>query len=229
MEYYIKGEVNVRYQLINKPNENFSTIQQILYNRGIAEDKISHYINLSDQDINSFLLLGEENLKEALSRILHAITFKKKTLIIVDCDCDGYTSAALLINYLYKIFPTWVENYVDWYMHDSKQHGLSDCIDFILERQYELILCPDSSSNDYDKHQLLAENNIDVIVLDHHLADHISPNAVIVNNQLSDYPNKELSGVGIVWQFCRYIDSILEVNYADDFLDLVALGLNLLG
>ena len=224
MEYYIKGEVNVRYQLINKPNENFSTIQQILYNRGIAESKISHYINLSDQDINSFLLLGEENLKEALSRILHAITLKKKTLIIVDCDCDGYTSAALLINYLYKIFPTWVENYVDWYMHDSKQHGLSDCIDFILERQYELILCPDSSSNDYDKHQLLAENNIDVIVLDHHLADHISPNAVIVNNQLSDYPNKELSGVGIVWQFCRYIDSILEINYADDFLDLVALG-----
>ena len=224
MEYYIKGEVNVRYQLINKPNENFSTIQQILYNRGIAKDKISHYINLSDQDINSFLLLGEENLKEALSRILHAITLKKKTLIIVDCDCDGYTSAALLINYLYKIFPTWVENYVDWYMHDSKQHGLSDCIDFILERQYELILCPDSSSNDYNKHQLLAENNIDVIVLDHHLADHISPNAVIVNNQLSDYPNKELSGVGIVWQFCRYIDSILEVNYADDFLDLVALG-----
>ena len=224
MEYYIKGEVNVRYQLINKPNENFSTIQQILYNRGIAENKISHYINLSDQDINSFLLLGEENLKEALSRILHAITFKKKTLIIVDCDCDGYTSAALLINYLYKIFPTWVESYVDWYMHDSKQHGLSDCIDFILERQYKLILCPDSSSNDYDKHQLLAENNIDVIVLDHHLADHISPNAVIVNNQLSDYPNKELSGVGIVWQFCRYIDSILKVNYADDFLDLVALG-----
>ena len=214
----------MRYQLINKPNENFSTIQQILYNRGIAENKISHYINLSDQDINSFLLLGEENLKEALSRILHAITLKKKTLIIVDCDCDGYTSAALLINYLYKIFPTWVESYVDWYMHDSKQHGLSDCIDFILERQYELILCPDSSSNDYDKHQLLAENNIDVVVLDHHLADHISPNAVIVNNQLSDYPNKELSGVGIVWQFCRYIDSILEVNYADDFLDLVALG-----
>ena len=214
----------MRYQLINKPNENFSTIQQILFNRGIAENKISHYINLSDQDINSFLLLGEENLKEALSRILHAITLKKKTLIIVDCDCDGYTSAALLINYLYKIFPTWVESYVDWYMHDSKQHGLSDCIDFILERQYELILCPDSSSNDYDKHQLLAENNIDVVVLDHHLADHISPNAVIVNNQLSDYPNKELSGVGIVWQFCRYIDSILEVNYADDFLDLVALG-----
>ena len=34
-----------------------------------------------------------------------------------------------------------------------------------------------------------------------------------------------MSGVGIVWQFCRYIDKILEVNYANEYLDLVALGL----
>ena len=38
----------MKYQLINKPNENFSAMQQILYNRGIAEQDILHYINLSD-------------------------------------------------------------------------------------------------------------------------------------------------------------------------------------
>lgn len=38
----------MKYELINKPNQNFSTIQQILYNRGITENEISHYINLSD-------------------------------------------------------------------------------------------------------------------------------------------------------------------------------------
>jgi hypothetical protein len=38
----------MKYELINKPNENFSTIQQILYNRGIAKDEILHYVNLSD-------------------------------------------------------------------------------------------------------------------------------------------------------------------------------------
>ena len=56
------------------------------------------------------------------------------------------------------------------------------------------------------------------------MADHISENAITINNQLSEYPNKELSGVGVVWQFCRYIDSQLNINFADDFLDLVALG-----
>lgn len=219
----------MKYQLINKPNQNFSTIQQILYNRGINQNQILHYMNLSDQDINSPSLLGEEKLKEALAHILTAVTFNKKALIIVDCDCDGYTSAALLINYLNNLFPIWVENCLDWYMHEGKQHGLNDCMDYILQNDYFLIICPDSSSNDYKEHETLKNKNIDVIILDHHLADHISEHAIVINNQLSDYPNKELSGVGVVWQFCRFIDSIIETNYSNNFLDLVALGLKRLG
>ena len=215
----------MKYELINKPNKNFSTIQQILYNRGIAENEILHYINLSDKDINSPLLLGQENLKQGLSLILNTIKKNDNAMIIVDCDCDGYTSAALLINYLYLLFPTWVTNNLNWIMHDSKQHGLSDCIDKI-SNHYSLVICPDSSSNDYDYHYQLFKKGIGVLVLDHHLADHISEYAVIINNQLSNYPNKELSGVGIVWQFCRYIDSVLNINYANNFLDLVALGLD---
>lgn len=168
--------------------------------------------------------LGETNLKNGLMAIINTVKEDADALVIVDCDCDGYTSAALLINYLYKLFPSWVVNHLDWYMHDSKQHGLSDCIDFVLTRNPMLVICPDSSSNDYSYHKILADKNIQVLVLDHHLADHISENAIIINNQLSDYPNKELSGVGVVWQFCRYIDTWLNVHYADDFIDLVALG-----
>lgn len=156
--------------------------------------------------------------------LLNVISKERNAIIIVDCDCDGYTSAALLINYLYKLFPAWVNNHLNWIMHDSKQHGLSDCINKI-SNYYSLVICPDSSSNDYKYHHDLFKKGIGVLVLDHHLADSISEYAVIINNQLSDYPNKELSGVGVVWQFCRYIDNILNSNYANDFLDLVALGL----
>lgn len=156
--------------------------------------------------------------------ILNTIQFNKKAIVVIDCDADGYTSAALLINYLYKLFPTWVENNLDWYMHENKQHGLNDCIDKILESNYSLVICPDSSSNDYEHHKKLKEKDITTLVLDHHLADYISEDAIIINNQLSDYPNKELSGVGVVWQFCRFVDSIYEKDYANNFLDLVALG-----
>ncbi len=109
-------------------------------------------------------------------------------------------------------------------MHDGKQHGLSDCWDPILDRNPSLVICPDSSSNDYEYHKFLQDADIDILILDHHLAEKISDNAIVINNQLSNYPNKELSGVGVVWQFCRFIDIILEKNYTNDFLDLVALG-----
>lgn len=56
-------------------------------------------------------------------------------------------------------------------MHDSKQHGLNDCMDFIQQKKPALVMCLDASSNDYKYHQILKENNIDVLVLDHHLAD----------------------------------------------------------
>lgn len=38
----------MKYQLINEPNGKFSATQQILYNRGIAENEITHYLTLSD-------------------------------------------------------------------------------------------------------------------------------------------------------------------------------------
>ena len=144
--------------------------------------------------------------------------------MIVDSDCDGFTSSALLINYLYDLFPAWVQNNLDWFIHSGKQHGLSDVNVEWAAANYSLILCPDASSNDYEYHLAFIDKGVDIIVLDHHEADIVSPNAIVINNQLCDYPNKHLSGVGITWQFCRYLDSLLGVNYADNYLDLVALG-----
>ena len=98
-------------------------------------------------------------------------------------------------------------------------------MDYINSHNFDLILIPDAGSNDYEAHAALRKRDIDIIILDHHLADYISEDAIVVNNQLSDYPNKELSGVGVVYQFCRFLDSKLKTDYANNYLDLVALGL----
>lgn len=213
-------------ELINKPHEDWSAVYQILYNRGVPLEEIEHYISLSDTDICDYMTLGEECLKEGAKKLFTAIDKDLTALVIVDCDADGYTSAALLINYLYAVFPSWTANHLEWVMHEGKQHGLADHRDFIIDNsdKYSLIICPDSSSNDYDIHKELVEIGKDILVLDHHLADKISENATIINNQLSDYPNKELSGVGVTWQFCRYLDSLLDKKEANNLLDLVALG-----
>lgn len=65
---------------------------------------------------------------------------------------------------------------------------------------------------------------MDILVLDHHEADKISEYACVINNQLCDYPTKSLSGVGVVYKFCSYLDTLMNVDYADDLLDLTALG-----
>lgn len=79
-------------------------------------------------------------------------------------------------------------------------------------------------SNDYEQHKALKDNGIDVLVIDHHEADKVSDDACIINNQTCDYPTKSLSGVGMVYKFCSYIDTLLNKDYANNFLDLVAVG-----
>lgn len=214
----------MNFKLITTPTKDWEAIIQILVNRGIEKENIEHYLHTSDEDINSFESLGMDNLKAAAAALIHAIQNNLKAIIIVDSDCDGFTSSALLINYLHDLFPYWVENCLDYSFHEGKQHGLADHIGALLECNYSLVICPDSSSNDYIEHKELAEDATQVIVLDHHEAERISENAIVINNQLSDYPNKDLSGVGVTWQFCRYIDSIMKTSYADKYLDLVALG-----
>lgn len=212
-------------QLYNEPNLKFNTLEQILFNRGFSLKEIQEYQKIDKTALNEPEAFGEELLKSALSILLLTIKNKKRAICIVDCDCDGYTSAALLTNYLHKIFPSWVEDNLDFYFHNEKSHGLKDCINLIEEEKYDLVLCPDSSSNDYEEHRRIKQYGGNTIVLDHHLAKEISKDAIVINNQLSSYPNKELSGVAVVWQFCRYIDKLMNVKYANDFLDLVALGL----
>ena len=212
----------MKTKLYSKFDENTPMLNRVLINRGVPINELRHYMNTTDRDINDFLFLGEDDLKQAAVHLCNTIQEDKSCLIIVDADCDGYTSSAILINYLHHWVPSWTERKLKWFLHSGKQHGLSDCIQEAL--CYDLIICPDSSSNDYDYHQRLSDAGIPVIVLDHHEAPEKSKYATIINNQLSDYPNKDLSGAGVAWQFCRYLDHMLEDNYANELLDLNALG-----
>ena len=215
----------MKFELIKNNLSPFtSTVELVLNNRGIKSENIFHYLNTTDEDINSPLLFGQKRLADAARTLIKNIQAGKNCLVVVDSDCDGYTSSAILINYLYDLFPAWVQNHLRWFIHDGKQHGLSDCIATLLECNYSLVILPDSSSNDFEYHKELYEDATDVIVLDHHEASHISEHACVINNQLSDYPNKDFSGAGVTWQFCRYIDSLMKTNYADEYIDLVALG-----
>lgn len=216
----------MKYKLINQVNRNYSTEQQILTNRGIQVNDVFHYLHTSDSDINPPEALGQDKLKAAAAALISTIQSNSPALVVIDSDCDGFTSSAVLLNYLHDFFPSWVQNKVTYILHEGKQHGISDHINNI-QYQYKLVIIPDAGSNDAIECEELYKQGTKVVVLDHHLCDIPNPSAIVINNQLSDYPNKDFSGAGVVWQFCRYLDKLMQTNNADNYLDLVALGLNL--
>lgn len=198
----------------------YTPVEQVLVNRGIPYDQINHYLNTTDNDILDPRLIP--HLDEGAKMLIKHISQNDKVLIQIDSDCDGYTSAALLMNYLYCLFPSFVNNNISYRVHMGKQHGI---IPDTIPEDVKLVIAPDSSSNDYEAHEYLNLSGVDVLVIDHHEADHISKYACVINNQLCDYPTKSLSGVAMVWKFCCYIDMLLKTDHAQKFLDLVALGL----
>lgn len=142
--------------------------------------------------------------------------------IQVDADCDGFTSAAIFLNWMYGYFPYYTTHHITYRIHNDKIHGI---ITDTIPNNTKLVIIPDAGSNQLEEHKILHDKGIDVLVIDHHLVDTVSPYACIINNQIDKYPNKNLSGVGMVYKFCSYIDQIMGRSYANNFLDLAALGI----
>lgn len=142
--------------------------------------------------------------------------------IVQDCDCDGWSATSMLVNYLHRISPSFVTKSVLILTHGGKQHGLKDLISEI-PKETKLLLIPDAGSNNVEECKFLC-SHMDICILDHHEADP-NPYATIANPQLCDYPNKALTGAGVVWQFCRAYDEIYGYDFAKDFTDIAALGM----
>lgn len=210
----------MRYELISQRTEA-SAIEQILVNRGILSEDIEHYLNTRNCDILDPSSI--ENIGEGAKLLISHISRNNKIHIQVDSDADGYTSAALLINYLNTLFPAFTKNNISYSLHKGKQHGID--LQALDLSKISLVIAPDASSNEYEIHQCLKEQGIDILVIDHHEAERYSENACVINNQLCDYPTKSLSGVGMVYKFCCYLDELLGRRHAEKFLDLVAVGL----
>ena len=210
----------MRYQLIAPRDEALSAVEQVLFNRGINPKDIEHFKYPSVNDLVNPEKL--EHIKDGVAMLISHIERNDKIFIQVDSDCDGYTSSAILINYLNCLFPHYVQTQISYRIHDGKQHGL---LTDTIPSDVKLVIAPDASSNDYEQHKELHDRGIDVLVIDHHEAEKYSEYACVINNQMCDYPTKSLSGAGVVYKFCSYIDQLLGYDYANDYIDLATVGI----
>lgn len=137
----------------------------------------------------------------------------------MDVDIDGITSFSIL----YRFLRNFTNNVTYSYHQRSDGHGISKQI---VPEDTELLIICDSSTNDIEGCKKYSDMGMQICVLDHHPKTIDNPYALIVNPQISnDYPNKELSGAGLVYKVCSYLDQLMNTNYHKEYSDLCACGL----
>ena len=97
-----------------------------------------------------------------------------------------------------------IKERINYILHTGKQHGLEDTVNQIPDNC--LVILPDSSTNDVKQMRELLNRGCSIVCMDHHEADNYledEDNLVIINNQIGNYPNKDMSAAGVVWQVCR--------------------------
>ncbi|MBR3120963.1 MAG: hypothetical protein IKF29_17220 [Oceanobacillus sp.] len=222
----------MRCKLVNKDiRKNYTN--ELLMERGFSPEELQYFLEVPD---DSYLQNPRDlDYIEQAADIFERMTMAHNSqtiAVVVDSDVDGFTSAAIFIQYLQK----WgTEARIIPILHKGKGHGLSDTYDDVIQTAPSFVVLPDAGSNDFEYFEKMHNNFVDdgsapeFLILDHHLVEpdtHFSDHAIIVNNQLSpDYKNKDLCGAGVTWQFCRYYDSIKGTSYADEYIDLAALGI----
>jgi len=200
------------------------SLESILKSRGV--DNPNMFLHLTEdviEDYNNF-----DNMELAGELLLEHINKESKIAIQVDFDLDGYSSGAVMYLYLKEICNCLKKPFnVEYLIHSKKTHGLSkESMLKIEQGKYNLIVIPDASSNDFKEHKTLFDNGIDILILDHHITYKYSEYACVVNNQLSkNIKNKAMTGVGVVYKFCKYLDTRLNIDLADNYLDLVSIGM----
>jgi len=195
---------------------------QLLINRGVKtleEGRI--FLNGSLSDLYSPKLL--DGIEKASNRVLKAIANNEKIFIYGDYDVDGITSICLLVLILRELGAN-----VSYYIPHRVRDGYGLNMEAIKKAEHDginLIITCDCGMDGYEEISIAKQKGIDTIILDHHTAGiKIPPAFAVINPKICSYPFKELAGVGVVFKFVQILEYAKGFNFAEEHLDLVALG-----
>lgn len=185
-------------------------------------DDIDYHRNPDDRYMGSFKHLPIPFV-DSTYELHESMCNDKKIGILVDNDADGFTASSLLYRFITNDLKYYNIVYI---VTEGKTHGLSpDAMEKVYEKGIEFLIIPDAASNDKDQIEELIDNDVNVLVLDHHEVNIKDVPSVVINNQLLEDVNKNFTGVGMVYVFCKiYYNNFLKQDVVDKYLDLVALG-----
>lgn len=203
-------------------------IYRILLNRGLtSEGEMDLFLNPDIDKLYTPLLL--KDLIKGANIIQSAIKSKKRIRIIGDYDVDGIMSTYILYTGLINIGA--IVDYViphrvsDGYGINSKivEQAISDKVD--------LILTCDNGISAFDAIKLAEDNNIKVVVTDHHdvpknvdNSDLIVPASAVINpkQEKCKYPFKAICGAAVAFKLIQHLYSISGIDDNKVFKDFLS-------
>lgn len=192
-------------------------IETIMQNRGI-EDR-EHFVNPTEKDLLPLTdLLYIDKAKDIVSS---GLDDNKRFKVFFDTDLDGISSGTIM----YRVLKHYTNN-VECIINQGKAHGLlGQNLQSFMDT--DILIIVDSLDKDTTAYKELSDEGIQIIVLDHHsISDKVDYDkyVTLVSSQ-RNYNNPALSGAGVVWKFCKYLDEYFLEDYADRYADLAACGL----
>ena len=208
-------------------------VGRVLAARGIAAEEAPDYL---DPTLRRLLPdpLHLRDMETAIARLAGALEAGEKIAVFGDYDVDGATSAALLSRFFEAVAdaPT-------IYIPDRLREGYgpnATAMRMLAAQDVAVVITVDCGISAFDALAEAADAGLDVIVVDHHVAEARLPQAcaVIDPNRLDDdSPHRQLAAVGVAFLLVVGLNRHLrEVGWYRDreepdllqWLDLVALG-----
>ena len=174
---------------------------KLLSIRNIKKEEIKNFLNPS---IKNFLPNPNNllDMEKSSLRTIKAIESNQKIGIFGDYDVDGATSVALLGKYFNEI-----DLHYEIYIPDRKTEGYGPSIKGfkkLIDKGVDIIFTVDCGTLSFEAIEYAKNNNIDVIVLDHHQSEIKLPKAysVINPNRIDDKSNLQyLCAAGVSFIF----------------------------
>ena len=201
------------------------TLARVLFTRGLSDaEAAKRFFNPTLDDLYDPFRM--QNMQKAVSRILEGVKNKEQFWIHGDYDVDGTASTALISLFLKEIGAE-----VDYFIPDrfNDGYGISyRSIEKAIKKKSSIFITVDVGITSYEMLDIAVQNNMDVIICDHHAPGDNLPKAyAILNPFMTDcpYPFKPLAACGVVFKLIQALSIELEKpELAIKYLDFVAIA-----
>ena len=166
-----------------------------------------------------------KDMNRATARIVKAIDRGEKIVLIGDYDVDGVVSTTIM-----KMFFTAIGIELPWIIPNRFRDGYGLSANLIPRiKEYDLVITVDNGIAAVEAGKLCKENNIELIITDHHLAPLELPEAYAIVNQKQEgctFPHQEVCGAQIAWYLIASLNGALKSQIdLKPYLGLVAIAI----